>query len=68
MADAPIDPRILQDETQPHAQPMTLPTRTLDDEHNASDGEGNEQNDGGKKRRKLNLLKCKQCREARKKV
>jgi hypothetical protein len=60
----PIDPR-LTGETQPLAQAVTLPTHTPDDNDGASDREGNV---GGEKRRKLNLLKCRQCRDARKKV
>lgn len=59
--DTTIDPRLLDDyptETQPRA--VALPSRTtLDD---ASGEEGRE------KRRKLNLYKCRQCRDARKKV
>lgn len=62
---APIDPR-LTGEVQPGAQlPVTLPTRVFEDRDGASDGDGNE---GSEKRRKLNLWKCRQCRDARKKV
>lgn len=46
--------------------PLTLePTQNLDLPVTLSDGEGNQ---GSEKRRKLNLWKCRQCREARKKV
>jgi hypothetical protein len=63
MADTPtpIDPRL----TGELGVPVTLPNRALDDLDGASDGEGNE---GSEKRRKLNLWKCRQCRDARKKV
>jgi len=59
-ADAIIDPRLL-------GEAVALPTRRLDDPDSASDGEDNE---GSGKRRKVkqNLWKCKQCRDARKKV
>jgi hypothetical protein len=64
MEESAIDPQLTGD-AQPQPQ-VTLPTRNHDDIDNASDGQGN--NEGGEKRRKLNLLKCKQCRDARKKV
>ena len=64
MEEPAIDPQLTGD-PQPQSQ-VTLPTRNHDDIDNASDGQGN--NEGGEKRRKLNLLKCKQCRDARKKV
>lgn len=63
-----IDPRlshISQNQAQPHDASMTLPSRAAGELDNASDRDGD---DGGEKRRKLNLWKCKQCREARKKV
>ena len=67
--DATIDPRLFQDSprTQPHAQPLSqasLPSRTLD----TADYSEEEDDGGGGKRQKLNLWKCKQCRDARKKV
>jgi hypothetical protein len=67
MPDANIDPRLLEEHLQPppRVNTVTLPTRTVDDHDSGSDGEGNE---GSEKRRKLNLWKCKQCRDARKKV
>jgi hypothetical protein len=70
MRDTAIDPRLLDDDPtqgQPRGQPVTLPSRNLDnaDDAYASDEDGQE---GSGKRRKLNLLKCKQCRDARKKV
>ena len=64
MEESAIDPQLTGD-AQPQPQ-VTLPTRNHDDIDNASDGQGNIE--GGEKRRKLNLLKCKQCRDARKKV
>ena len=69
-SDASIDPRLLPgSQTQPHPQPLpqtTLPSRSLENaDDDDSDDEGNE---GTEKRRKLNLWKCKQCRDARKKV
>lgn len=75
MADATattIDPRILEfSQTQPQAQPRAnstaLPSRALDTA-DESDDEGLDGNAGSEKRRKLNLYKCKQCRDARKKV
>jgi hypothetical protein len=59
-ADAIIDPRLF-------GEAVALPTRKVDDPDSASDGEGDE---GSGKRRKVkqNLWKCKQCRDARKKV
>jgi hypothetical protein len=64
MEESAIDPQLAGDA---QAQPqVTLPTRNHDDVDNPSDGQGN--NEGSEKRRKLNLLKCKQCRDARKKV
>ena len=68
-----IDPRLRGDPSQTQPQPqlqprvdsLTLPTRNLDDLDLDLDGRGNE---GGEKRRKLNLLKCRHCRDARKKV
>ncbi len=64
-----IDPQLTEgvDTTRLTAQPLTLPTRTLDDTETGVDG-GDERQDGSEKRQKLNLWKCKQCREARKKV
>jgi hypothetical protein len=64
MEESAIDPQLTGD-AQPQPQ-VTLPTRNHDEIDNASDGQGNIE--GGEKRRKLNLLKCKQCRDARKKV
>ena len=66
MGDTAIDPRLLGDD-QPRGQPVILTSRNVDnaDDAYASDEEGPE---GSGKRRKLNLLKCKQCRDARKKV
>jgi hypothetical protein len=66
MQESAIDPQLTADaQAQAQAQ-VTLPTRNHDDADNPSDGQGN--NEAGEKRRKLNLLKCKQCRDARKKV
>ena len=66
--DVTIDPRLFDDDPtqiQPRGQPDTLPSRNLDNADDASDEQAPE---GSGKRRKLNLLKCKQCRDARKKV
>ena len=68
MADSNLDPLLFQprqNEGQPPDVSVTLPSRTVGEPDNGTDGEGD---DGGEKRRKLNLWKCKQCREARKKV
>lgn len=81
MADTPmIDPELhnsSQAQPQSQAQPRGDPTlpfhdhnldhdRDRDEHDEASDGDGNDAN--AEKRRKLNLLKCRQCRDARKKV
>jgi hypothetical protein len=64
----PVDPQLMEDATRLTGQPLTLPTRTHDDgEAGADDVEG-ERQEGSEKRQKLNLWKCKQCRDARKKV
>jgi hypothetical protein len=64
----PIDPQLTGDTTRLTAPPViALPTRTQHDDAEADDDEG-ERNVGSEKRHKLNLWKCKQCREARKKV
>jgi hypothetical protein len=47
---------------------MTFPTRTHDDAEEVGGGLDAEKKRGSEKRRKLNFLKCKRCREARKKV
>jgi len=61
----PIDPRLTGDTSRLTVQPLTvLPTRTQHDD----DDETEQRNLGSEKRQKLNLWKCKQCREARKKV
>lgn len=65
-----IDPRLFEDldsQTQPQPQPLShanLPARTLEN----ADDDSDDDNEGSEKRRKLNLWKCKQCRDARKKV
>jgi hypothetical protein len=66
----PIDPQLTGDTSRLTAQPLTvLPTRTQHDDGEADDDDDTEQrNLGSEKRQKLNLWKCKQCREARKKV
>lgn len=63
-----IDPQLLQtpsplhhSQTQSQGDSLTILSRSRGN----SDREGN---DSSNKRQKLNLLKCKQCREARKKV
>ena len=64
----PIDPQLTGGATGLTAQPLTvLPSRRAHDEAEAEEDEGG-RNVGSEKRQKLNLLKCKQCREARKKV
>ena len=64
----PIDPQLTADATRLTAPPLTvLPTRRARDDGEADDDDG-ERNVGSEKRQKLNLWKCKQCREARKKV
>jgi hypothetical protein len=63
----PIDPQ-LTDTTRLTAQPVALPTRTHDDAEAGADDADGERQDGSEKRQKLNLWKCKQCRDARKKV
>ncbi|KAG0650483.1 Heterokaryon incompatibility protein [Hyphodiscus hymeniophilus] len=61
-ADANIDPQLGDSQAQP-PQPQGLPSRPLENAEDDSDDE-----DGAsEKRRKLNLWKCRQCREARKK-
>jgi len=63
----PIDPQLTAGGTQPRGQSVTLPTRTHEDvDGDDDDGDGNEGN--AAKRQKLNLWKCRQCRDARKKV
>jgi hypothetical protein len=70
-ADTTIDPRLFEDsrtqppQPQPLAESIALPSRSLD---NADDGSDDGGNEGNEKRRKLNLWKCKPCRDARKKV
>jgi hypothetical protein len=65
----PIDPRLTGATSRLAAQPLTvLPTRTHDDGEAEDDDESGQRNAGSEKRQKLNLWKCKQCREARKKV
>ncbi|KAL2065534.1 hypothetical protein VTL71DRAFT_3204 [Oculimacula yallundae] len=74
MADSNLDPRLIID--KPAHSEVTLPTRNIEDgdgsgseeEEGAKEGQNeNDEDDPRKKRRKLNLWKCKQCREARKK-
>ncbi|XMA14878.1 hypothetical protein WAI453_007669 [Rhynchosporium graminicola] len=63
MADSPLDPQLT-------SRGDALPVRNIDDVASESENEegANEgQNDARKKRQKLNLWKCRQCREARKK-
>lgn len=63
----PIDRKLTDQITRLTAQPVTvLPTRTHDD--GEADDDDETRNVGSEKRQKLNLWKCKQCREARKKV
>lgn len=77
MADSAIDPQ-LSEVTQPQSQSesqapghsLSLPihnNHNVTDPDNASDADGHDPA-GSEKRRKLNLWKCKQCREARKKA
>jgi hypothetical protein len=47
---------------------MTFPTRTHDDAEEVVAGLDAEKAGPSQKRQKLNLLKCKQCQDARKKV
>jgi hypothetical protein len=64
----PIDPQLTGNPAGLTAQSLTvLPTRRAHDDAEADDDDG-ERNMGSEKRQKLNLWKCKQCREARKKV
>jgi hypothetical protein len=65
-----IDPQLTEaiDTAGLTAPPLTLPTRTHDDTEAGVDGEDGERQEGSEKRQKLNLWKCKQCRDARKKV
>ena len=61
-----------QEQTQPRGDLTKLPIfngqdRDRDDDDDDGDGDGAD-NDPNEKRRKLNLLKCEQCRTARKKV
>jgi len=64
----PIDPQLTGDATRLTTQALTvLPTRRANDDNEADEDDG-ERNAGSEKRQKLNLWKCKQCREARKKV
>jgi hypothetical protein len=70
MADSAIDPQLSeitqpQSESQPPGTSVTLPINNHTDPENVSDEPGG---DASEKRRKLNLWKCKQCRDARKKV
>ncbi|PMD49009.1 hypothetical protein L207DRAFT_477718 [Hyaloscypha variabilis F] len=63
----PIDPQLTGNPAGLTAQSLTvLPTRRAHDDAEADDDDG-ERNMGSEKRQKLNLWKCKQCREARKK-
>lgn len=76
MADLNLDPQLMSHSPSPRGGSVTLPSRSLEDPDAGSgsedevDGakEGDNDDTAGKKRRKLNLWKCKQCREARKKV
>lgn len=71
-----LDPRLMSHSPSPRGESVALPSRSLGDEgYSGSDDEGGKEGEndsgtgtGNKKRRKLNLWKCKQCREARKKV
>jgi hypothetical protein len=69
MADSIINPLRLEiplaNQHQHPDESVALPTCVPDDPDSPSGREGN---DGSEKGRKLNLWKCKQCREARKKV
>ncbi|KAH9222972.1 heterokaryon incompatibility protein-domain-containing protein [Leptodontidium sp. 2 PMI_412] len=75
MADLNLDPQLMSHSPSPRGGSVTLPSRSLEDPDAGSgsedevDGakEGDNDDTAGKKRRKLNLWKCKQCREARKK-
>jgi hypothetical protein len=67
MSDLTIDPQLrLQPPTQPSREPGLS---RAGDTPDAAQSDG-DQNDGGtsRKRQKLNLYKCNQCRVARKKV
>lgn len=69
MYDLTIDPQLrLQPPAQPPREPA-LPTLAGDTQTTDALSDG-DQNDGGtsRKRQKLNLYKCNQCRVARKKV
>jgi hypothetical protein len=61
----PIDPQLPVDPTRLTPQPLSLPTRGHDDIEGAAEDGDAERSD---KRQKLNLWKCRQCRDARKKV
>lgn len=63
-----IDPQLRLQPTQPHRD-SALPTRP-GDAHTPDALSDGDQNDGGtsRKRQKMNLYKCIQCRAARKKV
>lgn len=63
----PIDPRLMEVTTRLTPQGLSLPTRSHDDNDGGAD-EGEGDGERSDKRQKLNLWKCRQCRDARKKV
>lgn len=72
MEDLTIDPqlRLQPPPTQPPREPSSLSTISYRQGDTPDAQSETEQNDGGtsRKRQKLNLYKCNQCRVARKKV
>ncbi|OWP00044.1 hypothetical protein B2J93_8615 [Marssonina coronariae] len=65
MGESSLDPRLRENSNAaPPRGPLPSRSNIIEEQNSGSDGDGHER---GEKRRKLNLWKCRHCREARKK-